>query len=95
MYVEGLTIENGGGHEGAGLEVSTRVTDAGQSADVTVKKNIIKDSVRPSGGQPGGLKVNADDFTDTGLATGKITIEDNVVTGCSADAANYAAISAF
>ena len=89
--MEGLTIENGGGHEGAGLEVSTRVTDAGQSADVTVKKNIIKDSVRPSGGQPGGLKVNADDFTDTGLATGKITIEDNVVTGCSADAANYAA----
>ncbi len=100
VYVEGLTIQNGGGHEGAGLEISTKVTVADQSADVTVKKNIIKNSVRPNSdgtgpnkAQPGGLKVSANDFTDSGFVTGKIAIEDNVVTGNSADN-NYAAIYA-
>lgn len=72
IYVEGLTIQNSVYYNMCGLNPFTKVTAPGQSANITIYKNICKDNDQ-------GLCANANDYTNDALQAGTIIIEENII----------------
>ena len=74
IHVEGLTIKDSDWWNLPGFKVYTRVTPSGQSADITIYKNIVQNTQDRVG-----LYAYSLDNTNSALQTGKITVKDNIV----------------
>jgi len=74
IHVEGLTIKDSDWWNLPGLKIYTGVQSSGQSADITIYKNIIKNSQNRTG-----LHAESLDNHNDALQTGMITIKENLI----------------
>jgi len=78
IEVEGVTVQHGGWWNLYAMHILTKVTTPGRSGNIIVTDCVVQNS-------DDGLFVRAGDYTDLGLETGSILIENTLVRGNSGD----------